>query len=577
MKQISLTKAAFGTAALVLLFEFLPLIIWGTNSFITVHDNLDLFPPFLGLSKQYGFFNIDVPTGYVDNTSSVYFGWGGLSVMNLLYHFLPGYTAYVSMYVLSLFVGFLSMYLLLETIFKDADKYIKVLISLIYSILPTIPCWSISIAALPLVFLFFYKIYKEDSKVCMWGSFFLPFLIEFNSCALFICGFWFIAWIIVCVVDKKLNKHLLVAFIMLTIGVVFFHFKLFYMQFVLAEELNRQHFDHFNYVPPSRFLRTTFDYFTIGKHHVRTFAKYLIFPSLLLYAIYVLKVFVTGLKRSSFKQSISTMPMEMKLYLVTATIALFFSVIATLDVAYLLEPIKNIFTPLKGFNFERVYVFNRILLYLSFAAILITLSKHVNKWVICVILICQIVGTYTSTRVMYSDSLKTVLYNTVKKPSQSSLSWKEFYDTELFSRIKQDISYNGEPTIEVGYHSMILMYNGINSISGYLAYYPYKDMLKFRRLIAPELEVNEKDREYYDSWGGRRYIYNSNLPYQPTRLKHEEPITLRIDMEVFRKEFDGKFIISRAPISNAVALGVEYLGEWDSKEGVYTMYVYKTI
>ena len=41
----------------------------------------------------------------------------------------------------------------------------------------------------------------------------------------------------------------------------------------------------------------------------------------------------------------------------------------------------------------------------------------------------------------------------------------------------------GEPVAAVGYHEMILMYNGFNCIGGYLSCYPYKDMLKYRRLI----------------------------------------------------------------------------------------------
>lgn len=75
MKRLNITIVALGTLVLIMLLEFLPFIIWGTNSFITVHDNLDLFPPFVGLSQKYGLLNIDVPTGYVDNTSSVYFGF----------------------------------------------------------------------------------------------------------------------------------------------------------------------------------------------------------------------------------------------------------------------------------------------------------------------------------------------------------------------------------------------------------------------------------------------------------------------------------------------------------------------
>ena len=40
-------------------------------------------------------------------------------------------------------------------------------------------------------------------------------------------------------------------------------------------------------------------------------------------------------------------------------------------------------------------------------------------------------------------------------------------------------------------------------------------MLKYRRLIEPQLNVNEEIRHYYDIWGGRRYLYCEGVDYQP--------------------------------------------------------------
>jgi hypothetical protein len=76
------------------------------------------------------------------------------------------------------------------------------------------------------------------------------------------------------------------------------------------------------------------------------------------------------------------------------------------------------------------------------------------------------------------------------------------------------------------------MYNGFNCIDGYSNAYPLSYMQKFRTLIAPELEVNEQAREYYYSWRGRMYLYNSELSSQPTRDKDTSPAKLNIDMDV---------------------------------------------
>jgi hypothetical protein len=50
---------------------------------------------------------------------------------------------------------------------------------------------------------------------------------------------------------------------------------------------------------------------------------------------------------------------------------------------------------------------------------------------------------------------------------------------------------------------------------------------------------------------------------------------LLINADVFRNEFGGKYILSRAKLSNAADLGFDFVGKWDSVEGVYTMYVYE--
>ena len=59
------------------------------------------------------------------------------------------------------------------------------------------------------------------------------------------------------------------------------------------------------------------------------------------------------------------------------------------------------------------------------------------------------------------------------------------------------------------------------------------------------------------------------------RKKCEQSVELLINADVFRNEFGGKYILSRAKLSNAADLGFDFVGKWDSVEGVYTMYVYE--
>lgn len=48
-----------------LFMMILPFILFGENNYITVHDNLDQFPPFWSIAKKVGLFSFDVSTGVI--------------------------------------------------------------------------------------------------------------------------------------------------------------------------------------------------------------------------------------------------------------------------------------------------------------------------------------------------------------------------------------------------------------------------------------------------------------------------------------------------------------------------------
>ena len=83
-----------------------PYVIFGENSYITVHDNLENMLPQFKQAKVFGFFSLDVPCGAMDNMSCAYVGWGGFTIQNVLYYILPPYTAFVVMLILSILLGF---------------------------------------------------------------------------------------------------------------------------------------------------------------------------------------------------------------------------------------------------------------------------------------------------------------------------------------------------------------------------------------------------------------------------------------------------------------------------------------
>jgi hypothetical protein len=100
-------------------------------------------------------------------------------------------------------------------------------------------------------------------------------------------------------------------------------------------------------------------------------------------------------------------------------------------------------------------------------------------------------------------------------------------------------------------------------------------MQKFRRLIAPELEINKVERDYFDNWDGRMYLYSSELNYEPTRNKSTVPIKFNIDMNIFKTDFKGGYILACAEISNKDELRLDFVSKYCDKKSIYTIYSYR--
>lgn len=557
---------------LLIILYLLPYFVWGEDNYITTNDNLDHLPAIMKVLKKHGLFNLGEPTGIMDNTSSLFFfGWS-ISLLHLLYYFFSPYWAYVLNISIGVLVGFVSMYYLELKLFRLKHSASLLLVAALYSILPTIPVWTIPMGCFPLMVLLLISLHEKEYQyhwhivLCFVIAFFLDFVLQ----DLFICAFLALAVIYFSIKQNTLNKKWSLAFVAYTSGVVLFNIKLFYLQLFSGIDLNRA---HFIIAGREGFYNLFSEYFFIGYGEVRHKIKIFMPLFFLFFLVCLIRIAKTWIEEKRMALPYK----EMKIFLLCFTLHFICAILAAADGAGMFEPFKSYITVLKGFSFDRLYGFNRILGYLSIAAVIMYISKVKNgKYYVLglLVLLVHTFKVYTSID-GYNDSYKTIKYHITKQPTDDSFTWKEFYDEDLFSEIKKRINYNHEPVVAVGYHPMILCYNDFNNVDGYIPLYPYADKLKFRRLIAPELEVNDKMRKYYDETGRKRYLFNTQIDFWSTRIRHEDDINLNINMDVLKNEYGGKFILSLAKISNKEELGLDFVGTFKSSQGVYYMNVYK--
>jgi len=525
---------------LLAVFFLLPFLLFGTNSVITIHDNLDSVVPWLKMYHDNGLFlKFDTPTKGLSEMSTLYYG--NYSFLALLYCIFGDFAAYTINTYIYIFLGFFSMYLLLKKIGK-IDAVITILVSLCYAILPVAPNLGICVSALPLiivVFFHFINYQKFSWKILL--ILFYPFFSSFAMTGIFILGFWLIGFVYIMVKTKKINLNLLIGFIMLCIGYIIVDLRLFYVMFVLKTPLNRSVFN----IHPTGiiaqlkvFMNSFKEYSLHGYYHASSFQRKIIVPfAFIVSVIYLLKMIRKIINQSGEynreSKTINESSIHEKMLFIIEFTLLLFSVIAALYDSGLMDNFFKRYIPaLSGFNWGRVWIFNRVLWYVIFALCLqfvleingiikkINFSKNSEYFIVPLflklvvwILVCKQLLYIFLTPTYYNDQIKTWVNEVRNKRGlvlriipngdfDPFISYKDFFAVDLFDKIKKDIVYSDERVVAFGYEPSVLMYNGFNCIDGYNSSYPLSYMRKFRTLIAPELEINQWAREYYDIWGG---------------------------------------------------------------------------
>jgi hypothetical protein len=610
-------KILYTVVFIVSAFFLLPFILFGADSYVTPHDNLNMYVPWYKMYHDNGlFFKFDAPTNGQDGMSTLYYSQMGFYFQSLLFLILSDFTAYALSYYLAVFIGFISMYILLRKIL-GLSSTLSVLTAICYAFLPVIPLWNIATATLPLIIAIFIRFAFKHGCAFSWKTLlllFYPFFSFFATIGVFILAAWFIAMCALAIKNKKVNLNLFVGFFLLCIGYIASDIRLFYVMFVDTVPLNRSVFA----LHPVEFIaqiQTFFSQFITylinGNFFAASLHNLIIIPVAFFVSSYYSIAALRKMKSSHetfairVKTALAEVDTDVKRLFLFEIAAFVVCFIAALDDSGLLDKFMARFIPmLKGFLWSRAFIFNRVLWYVIFALCLkiilqnnlceligkkIKLPRYSSR--ICVgTLACLQLGYIALAPVIYNDSVKTWFDRTLIKtgiaektlPSidyDKFVSYKEFFAAELFDGIKKDISYSGEKVAALGYQPNILLYNGFNCIDGYNNLYPMSYQKRFRNLIAPELEVNEIARETYDLFwvGTRMYLYNANLPYDRTRDKNTTPVKLNIDMDVFKNDFKATYILSRAEISNSDTLGLELVNRYYDEESIYTIYLYKAL
>ncbi len=590
-----------------------PLILLGEHTPLAVHDYLDSGFAYLKMFQDNNLlFTFDKAAPAMEAMPSAYFLCSNFNFSSFIFAIFPSYWAHIINIAVSMVLAYYGLLFLLKTVLpRYTSSLILLGTSFLFCILPNFFSWALPVASTPFIIVFFIKILSYNPTSLPYQVLlliFYPFFSSFGVPGVFILGLWLLCTICISIYERKVHIPLLVGFIILTIGYIVIDARLFYMRFILSEPLTKSISLNSEFVLFDQLiiLKNKFlEYFYNGQYHGPSVHRAVILPvvtgTFIISGINAVgKVFKIDFINSFFLKFF-TFKNSLHIFNYTTLVLLSCIFIAALGTTKILNEIFAVLLPpLQGLSFARFFLFARFLWYVAFGVALCIWFYEFNRekfffflpkfmlshTVVGICFFCIFCLQFVQ---LLNRDLK--FYNFLS-PTAYSLLWQKHFSTDnrtssqrffpdnhwqlasvhdyyaenLFQTIKKDIKYTGENALGFLLSPAILTYNGIRTPSGYLSVYPLKYMKKFRKLLEPEFEVNYKARDYYDSWGGRMYLYNHDTP--------ETGYTLRINTQALRHEFNVKYIFSSVIIDNASEIGLHLHKKYTTENARYSIYLY---
>lgn len=548
-------KILFTFALIAIMIYLLPYYVFGENTAIRIHDNLDSNVVWYKLMADTGtlFSGIHTKIPNIMNGLPRNSLGSELDIGLLIYALFPPFTAYTINQTVMRFVAFFGMYLLLDRhIIGDRDRYwITIGTSLAYAFLPFWPSGELSIAGLPLALYVFLRF--KERKQTKWDWLMLCLLPFYSS---FILSFFFFLicmglwWLISWIREKNVNGAWFLAMTVMTGLYLIVNYRIIFEMFIQSNFTpHRNEFDR-GVLSIKEALLRALGYFVFGQTHVIRLTEFIVLPVMLFVLFF-----------SIFKR-IKATPLWI-LFVLNAV----FSLIIAFYYSSALWQIKDRFPLIRSFNFGRIHFLEPLLWYIGFALALNFIWRHFQrgKWVSSALLLAQVLLLFS-----YQEPLK---YGSLDYPT-----FKAFYSPKLFRDIQ---TYIGRPpasyrVVSIGLHPAIAQYNGFYTLDGYVVSYSLRYKHQFRRIIAPELIKSPRTASYFDKWGSRCYLFTAELGrrYNYTKDKKKDIHHLQINSGAL-KEMGGRYILSAVKILNAKANHLIFLHKFERSDSPWAIYLYE--
>lgn len=181
----------------------------------------------------------------------------------------------------------------------------------------------------------------------------------------------------------------------------------------------------------------------------------------------------------------------------------------------------------------------------------------------------------------------TVLYNSyfyrnVNQYNNGSgvtgyISWKSFYSEELMAQLEEAIGRDMTTyrVAHLGINPAPSLMHGFYTVDGYSNNYPLEYKHAFRKVIGAELDKDRESKVYFDTWGSRCYLFNSQtggywMMKKGSDIRYEG---LEFDMEALAG-LGCEYLFSGGEILDPERMGLTPMGYFETEDSYWGIWLY---
>lgn len=557
----------------LIFFLYAPYCFLREKTFFRIHDSLEVDIPYFILNAKYLFapWQLEIPELFQGAPRGAIQVSSFLAV--LLFRILEPITAYIVHFYIVLIYGYSGMYLLTKSVLSCPFKeWVAVGVAISYVLLPYVPSVGLTFMGIPFVTWSVLNLsrylncpaWKRNICWCV-------LLLYGCSSSLVYSGYYVVGSLLLLLgisfFNRKLNSQVIIKQVSL-LGICYCitHFYTFYdLLFIQGHRIE--------WAVKARPFWTSFKSMWLnGDDFSYANQKILIKPAVFT-SVFICFLYLINHNRKLIRENIKLTLLISVAYF----IALFHAFIKCEYGEKLLESIH-----LNSFQIDRLYTTYPVIWCLIggiiisiWLALLDSVHKAFSR-IVAIIMTISLVFQAVNSNQLYKENWKRMYH----KQSSASISWEDFYDSELLNRIQQYIGIPQEEyyVASLGISPAIALYNGFYCLDGYSVNYYLEYKHQFRKVIEKELEKDADLEEYFDTWGSRCYLFSSELGkgnyfiYSPD----EEGIRLELNATKFT-EMKGKYILSAVKILNPDDNYLVLLDFFQSERNSRVIYLYENI